>query len=368
MANFLEQLAEKAKSKESTLKNTLHVGQRQLSLELIQLVRDHWHPLPDRLDGDKRPGFAVDGSSRRADLVNGSVLFVAQSLIIGEGLNDLRADIEILPGTVKAEKMDRFADLMRQSLEISLAAEFAERIPEGSILYLDGALYGTLPQLYPLEGEGIPENRDYAHILLQDYRKLFRLCQDRNLLLISIAKTNRQALFSRVLQQRALTADADLQGDVREISDSALFDELTEHRAGYATPLILGTYSFHEGSTAVVLQRLDARTFPAILSFFVRFSDYDDALRVDVPACCVGRSDRLGELDHDLLPPAVVQPVVQVLMGDYGGLQVYNALAYVSDHEVRLTRHKMYDIYLPMIASVIGEEIRIDRSQRRFVE
>jgi hypothetical protein len=57
-----------------------------------------------------------------------------------------------------------------------------------------------------------------------------------------------------------------------------------------------------------------------------------------------------------------------LLRSDYGGIQVYNALGYVADVEVRLTKQKMYDIYLPMIADVLGEEIRIDRSERRFVE
>jgi hypothetical protein len=36
--------------------------------------------------------------------------------------------------------------------------------------------------------------------------------------------------------------------------------------------------------------------------------------------------------------------------------------------EVRLTKQKMYEIYLPMVAEVLGEELRIDRSERRFVE
>ncbi|HEY6042132.1 MAG TPA: hypothetical protein VIX58_08385, partial [Anaerolineae bacterium] len=63
-----------------------------------------------------------------------------------------------------------------------------------------------------------------------------------------------------------------------------------------------------------------------------------------------------------------VYDIIRVLMSDYGGVQVYNALAYVSDLEVRFTKQKMYDIYVPLVASVLGEELRIDRSQRRFVE
>ena len=78
--------------------------------------------------------------------------------------------------------------------------------------------------------------------------------------------------------------------------------------------------------------------------------------------------DRIADLDFRLIPPDLVLPVIETLRGDYGGVQVYNALAYVSDREVRLTKQKMYDIYLPMVSDLLGEEIRIDRSERRFVE
>ncbi len=365
MANFIDRLTERAREseKEKRLREALHKP-RKLDERLQQMVREHWHPLPQRTNGSKLPGFAVDGSSRRADLVNGSVLFVAQGLILGEGIKEGRADIEILPGTVEAKTMDRFADLMRQSLEIELATDFATQVPSNSILYLDGALYGTLPQLYPLQIKDLPGIPDYAKNLRGDYRRLFESCETRGIFLISIAKTNRQGLFSRVLQARAGV----MEEDQLEISDSALFDELTQHRAGYSTPVLLGRYSFNDQSTKVVLEDHGVKNFPSIASFFVRFTDYDDALRIDVPASCVGRDERIGDLPYDLIAPETVHDVIRVLMSDYGGLQVYNALAYVSDLEVRLTKQKMYDIYVPLVSSVLGEELRIDRSQRRFVE
>ncbi len=365
MTTFIDQLTNRLSDKRDALKDSFHVSQRKLDAELRAQVLKHWHaPLPPRSNGNKLPGFAVDGSSRRADLVNGSTLFVAQALLIGEGQNERVADIEILPGTVRASTMDRFADLMRQSLEIGLAKQFAAKIPEGSILYLDGALYGTLPQLYPLRADGIPEDRDYATILLNDYHELFETCQKRRILLISIAKTNRQALFSKILQKELRRRDEELQ----EVSDSALIDELTERKMGYSTPVVLGTYSFSAGASTVLLENADVKSEPAIISFFVRLDDLDDALRVDVPTTCVGRSECIGDLPFSLIEHETVLPIIEILRGDYGGLQVYNALEYVADVEVRLTKQKMYDIYLPMIADVLGEEIRIDRSERRFVD
>lgn len=347
------------------MKENFHLSQRKLDDELRAQVVLHWHtPLPPRGNDPKLPGYAVDGSIRRANLVNGSTVFVAQALLIGEELNERVAELEILPGTVRASTMDRFADLMRSSLEIGLARQFSEVIPSGSILYLDGALYGTLPQLYPLKAEGIPEDRDYATILLKDYHLLFESCERRDIKLISIAKTNRQALFSKILQKRLGRADDKLQ----EISDSALFDELTDRKMGYSTPVILGRYSFSAGASTVLLQNGGVGDEPAIISFFVRLDDLDDALRIDLPGSCVGETRRIGDLDYDMIPAERVLPIVGLLRSDYGGIQVYNALGYVADAEVRLTKQKMYDVYLPMIADLLGEEVRIDRSERRFVE
>lgn len=361
---FIGHLNDAIARKREALKVNLHSG-RRIDDELRAAVLQHWHmPLPPRVNGAKRPAFAIDGSSRRAHLTNGSTVFVAQALIMGEAVNEPITDIEILPGTVRPQTMDRFADLMRQWLEISLAREYAAKIPRGAILYLDGALYGTLPQLYPLKAEGIPEDRDYASMLVEEYRALFALCEERDIQLISIAKTNRQPLFSKILQRR-LGREGDA---VQEISDSALFDELTERRSGFSTPIVLGTYSFSEGAASVVIEREGVKEEPAIVSFFVRLADLDDALRIDVPASCLGRPERIGQLEVDWLPPEAVVPVIQLLQSDYGGIQVYNALAYVTDLEVRLTKQKMYDIYLPLIAEMLGEEIRIDRSERRFVE
>jgi hypothetical protein len=193
---------------------------------------------------------------------------------------------------------------------------------------------------------------------------LFQACEERDIQLISIAKTNRQALFSKLLQR-------DMQrSGVQEITDSALFDELTGRSKGYSTPVILGTYSFGEGSSAVVSEKEGVKEEPAIVSFFVRLDDLDDALRIDVPTCCIGRSERIGDLPYRILKNEheAAVPIVDMLQSDYGGVQVYNALAYVTDLEVRLTKQKMYEIYLPMVSEVLGEELRIDRSERRFID
>ncbi len=359
MANFIDRLSAQITQKRSQLLDRYHHGEITSSEQLRAVLSKHWHaPLPPAAVGDRRPGYAIDGSNRRADLSNGATLFVAQGMLIGEGVSETVADIEILPGTVESSKLDRFADLMRHNLEIGLARDYAGHVEPGSILYLDGAIYGTLSQLFPLEG--VP--RDYAQDLLVTYRELFDLCRSRNLLLISIAKTNRQPLFSDILQKHEGIQLP------QPISDSAFFDIWTDRKAGYVTPVLLGRRSFNSGSATVLLERADLKTAPAIISFFIRFADFEDPLRIDVPAFCIGRGDCLGDIDEELVDASIVQPIISQLLSDYGGVEVYNALAYAVDREVRLSKQKMYDIYLPMVADLLGEEIRLDRSERRFVE
>ncbi len=360
---FIGQLNERLTKKRDELKTNLHPSGKRVDAELRARALAHWHaPLPDARALPKRSAYAIDGSRRRANLANGSTVFVAQALALGENVNEPLTDIEILPGTVRAETMDRFADLMLRRLEIHLASEYAAKIPQGSILYLDGAIYGMLPQLYPLRADDIPLDRDYGTLLLQDYRALFARCIARDILLVSIAKTNRQALFSKIIQR-----DLGRQ-EIVEITDSALLDELTERHSGYSTPLLLGRYSFEQGKSNVVLEDAQVQTEPAIVSFFVRLAEMDDLLRIDVPAHCIGRGERIGDIDAEFLDAGSALPIVELLQADYGGMQVYNALLYVTDREVRLTKQKMYQVYLPMVAEALGEELRIDRSERRFVD
>lgn len=359
MANFIDQLSAQVAQKRDVLIGRYHHGELRLNDQLRSMVQKHWHtPLPNHPSLARRQAFAIDGSNRRANLSNGATLFVAQGLLLGENLNQAIVDIEILPGTIEAGKLERFADLMRHNLEIELACQFSKTIPTGSVLYLDGAIYGTLSQLFPLDG--VPH--DYAQDLLANYRELFATCETRNILLVSIAKTNRQPLFSKILQEY------EHMDPVQEISDSALFDEWTDRRAGYVTPVLLGRRSFSAGAQSTLLENQDLKSAPAVASFFIRFSDYEDPLRVDVPAFCIGRSERLGELDEQLLDCSAVESIVDLLMADYGGTEVYNALAYIVDREVRLSKDKMYDVYLPMVSNILGEEIRPDRSERRFLD
>lgn len=359
MPDFIDKLVlrvqEQADRLSQTLRSDAEVGEEALR----RLLEKHWHDLPSGLAtaAERRPVFAVDGSMRRANLANGAYLFVAQALVMGDGLEDTAVEVEILRGNTPRSSVERFADLLLQSLEVGLARDNVDKIPQGSVLFLDGALYGQLPQLYPLTIEGtrgsLPET------ILATYLYLFQRCRERDIGLISIAKTSRDALLSTILQE------GEGLSPILDIADSEMLYRWTDGKAGYSTPVILGRWGFTRGSQEL-LRRDEVRKAPAIVSFFVRLSDFDDAVRVDLPAFCVGSEARLGEVDGEILDHKAVEEIVQVLAGDYGGMEVYNALLYSVDREVRLKRRTMKEVYLKLIGNTLGYEIRLDRSERRF--
>jgi hypothetical protein len=141
----------------------------------------------------------------------------------------------------------------------------------------------------------------------------------------------------------------------------------TEQAAGVSVPVLLGSRGFTGGSRDL-LEQPDLAASPAIVSFFTRLADFDDALRVDVPAHQAGHDAALVDLEAGVLPDGCdgVREVLDLLRADYGGLEVYNALLYSVDREVRLRRDVVLEVYLPLIEDVTGVAVRRNRSDRRF--
>jgi len=369
MPNFIDRLNEQLshEHKQAELRNTLTEQAMPHEQDLRRLMKKHWHALPKLDRADRRPAFAVDGSRAVRHLANGAYLFVAQALMMGEGLEETEVDVRILPGATDSAVVERFAGLMMHQLEVRLAARFATQMPVGSVMFLDGALYGQLSSLYPIEmpsnGEALPNYVvDLPQAIVALYADLFQVCRTRQLVLISIAKTSHERAHGEAWW-RAAYADKPMP---REISDSEMIYRWTEQRAGCSTPILFGKSAFFRGSRRTLI---DMQSAPAIISFFVRLEDFDDALRIDVPASCLNRSETIEEVESEQLISAnEVQPILELIAADYGGLEVYNALLYSVDREVRLRQDVMDEVYLSLIQNALGNdvEIRLDRSERRF--
>lgn len=385
MANFIDRLSEQVEQKKADLTKTLRQDASANEESLARVVRQHWHALPAAGSVKRRPAFAVDGSRAVRHLANGAYLFVAQALIVGEQAGERQeeteADIRILPGATPTPFVDRFAELMMHRLEADLAKAQVSRMPAGSVLFLDGALYGQLPQLYPVKHDiGDTESETYAKELLNEivdnilkaYLHLFNSCAERNFWLVSIAKTSREATHAKVWWKDAFKEKRVKDEQIpQDISDSESIYRWTDRAAGFSTPVLLGQRSFTKGSEAVLLEKV--KDAPAIVSFFVRLAEFDDALRIDVPASCLQRTERIGDIapDEEILldrPEDLkrIAEILELVQADYGGLEVYNALLYSVDREVRLRQEMMDEVYLSLIQNTLGVEIRLDRSERRF--
>lgn len=373
MANFIDRLSEQVVQKKDVLKQTLRQDANAHEESLRHLAKKHWHALPKTLAAERRPAFAVDGSRAVRHLANGAYLFVAQALIVGERagerLEATEVDVQILPGATPTPFVERFAELMMHRLEASLASRYSDTMPKGSVIFLDGALYGQLPQLYPLRAaqQEIPAS-DLPERILQHYLHLFEMCARRKLVLVSIAKTSHEAAHTQVWWKEALKQKkVEPERMPYEISDSEVIFRWTDRAAGFSTPVLFGTRSFSDESRRVLLDSV--KDAPAIISFFVRLADFDDALRIDVPASCLGHAETIGAVEEEqLIDPDEVTPVLEFLAADYGGLEVYNALLYSVDREVRLRQDMMDEVYLSLIQNALGSdvELRLDRSERRF--
>jgi hypothetical protein len=95
--------------------------------------------------------------------------------------------------------------------------------------------------------------------------------------------------------------------------------------------------------------------------------EFDDALRIDIPGSCIGLKKTIGDIEEPrLFDVTQIKPILELLSADYGGLEVYNALLYSVDREVRLRQEMMDEVYHSMIESALGIPMPLDRSERRF--
>jgi hypothetical protein len=388
MANFVDKLVRRVEENKIKLSETLRQDARPHEEQLRALTQKHWRALPPSASAQRRAAYAVDGSRAVRHLANGAYLFVAQALVIGERTGERHeetdADVRILPGATPTPFVERFAELTMHRLEATLASQAANALQPDSVIFLDGALYGQLPQLYQVKEDDLRDTEaesfakkalnENVEQILRAYLHLFNVAIQRKLWLVSIAKTSREATHAQVWWR-----DAFYKNQVKDeaipnhVSDSEVLFRWTERAAGFSTPILFGKRSFAKQPEMVVLDKV--KDAPAIASFFVRLADYDDALRVDVPASCLGRRETIGDIETDaeilLDAPDDLQRVaaiLDILRSDYGGLQVYNALLYSVDREVRLRQEMMDEVYFSLIQTTLGNEVelRLDRSERRF--
>ena len=106
---------------------------------------------------------------------------------------------------------------------------------------------------------------------------------------------------------------------------------------------------------------------PAIIMFHIIPETGEQPLRIDVPVNCLGMNDRILDVSPFRFADShVIEDLISQLIADHGGRDVYNALLYVVDREVRLSPNVVDKVYKSILGSELKIPIEYDRSTRRF--
>ena len=93
----------------------------------------------------------------------------------------------------------------------------------------------------------------------------------------------------------------------------------------------------------------------------------DAPLRLDVPVNLLGDGRRIGTVSpFEFATPEIIEQVVSHLLASRGGREIYNALLYVVDREVRISRDVVDSLYKSIIKNELGLPVEYDRGMRRF--
>ncbi|MCB2173354.1 hypothetical protein KQH65_11505, partial [archaeon] len=172
--------------------------------------------------------------------------------------------------------------------------------------------------------------------------------------------------------------------------DVGILHDLKSQETGYTTPLMLGDYAIAKQIDQLVEnpekyreryfnrvspERRDWATqvisdipySPAIVMFHIIPKAQAQPLRIDIPACSLGIRKKITDVrPFEFIQPEKVQQVAQQITSDFGGRDVYNALLYIVDKEVRLGVKTVDTVYKSVLGKELGFPIEYDRSTRRF--
>ncbi len=353
-----------------------------IEIKLSNQLHLHWHNLPVPTSVYPRE-FSIDSSSAARTLANGIDLFVIRALLLGsDGTEFKQLKFELLKGIRDPTTASTFERVLRDLIEIEIVINNSDQLDEGFVM-IDGNLYGRfthmLQQLRLKGWETLPLQ------LLDAMLKLFDLCLEKNITLVGVSKFSK----TRVLCSAMLS---ELGTPVRDpdIMDVELLYRWKHGEEGFTTPLLLGEYAFVNEVRAMYdePERYRKRFFgsipqeqqdwgteiikqvplaPAMIMFHLIPSKNEQPLRIDIPASCLGLNDKIMDVSpFRFVKPEIVEPVVQQLTAAWGGTDVYNALLYVVDKEVRLASATMDKVYRSVLAREFDTPINYDRNTRRF--
>ncbi len=353
----------------------------------------HWSELP-QTDANYTNEYAVDSSSAVRSLRNGVDFYITRGLMLGTDNKPVKKlHFDMRQGSVDVSASFNYERILRDWIEIQIINDYIGEVSDNSIILLDGNLHGRYTHLL-----NIPENNrqtedgelientslmEQSLDLIHAMQTLYKSCEDRKITLVGVSKFSRTQNFTNALKRKKGYGSS-----TPVLLDVDVLYRWKEKSTGQTTPLILGVPKGVQKRGLNRLDRIKNRLMekersedttrriqaienyayaPAIIMYHMIASEYRQPLRVDILASCLGRTDTIMECDHlDFLKPDIVERITSQLVSDFGGRDVYNALLYVVDKEVRLSGKVVDTVYKSLIAKELGVPIEYDRSSRRF--
>jgi hypothetical protein len=356
--------------------------------KLKEGVKGKWLKLPEP-ETVKDREFAVDGSMAYRSLANGYDLFFARSLLIGN--NDFEEKkkfrFEVLRSVEDPDEAGRFLRLLMEYLEVKVVLDNIHDLSD-SIVFMDGSLYGRFTHYYReilVHGfEGLPLE------LISSMERLFRGCAKNDILLIGISKHSRSRALSHAIFREMFGKDVDRSSRAFIPSDVEMIYRWLKDMPGFSMPLVLGDYAVYWEIDSLMS---DARPFldkhfpdldaekkrwgkevleaipnsPAIAITYLLPEKGELPMRIDVPCNQLGIESRIRDVSpagFDL--PEKMEPIISTVLASRGGRDVYNALLYVVDREVRMRKATVDTVYKSILGDELGGVIEYDRGTRRF--
>jgi len=382
---FIGEFVQEIDQKKPSFQRLFGLDDKRSKIESIlkEELEHNWNSLPEPMNVFTEE-YSIDSSSASRTLSNGVDFFIIRALMLGTG-NYIKPKLrfEMVKGIRDYNVITGFERILRDLIEIEIVLDNIDDLPENSIVLIDGNLYGRFTHLLQELHLG-----GWYHLpleLLAAMQKLFDECEKRGIMLVGVSKFSKTRVLTTALLRPSYPSMSE-----PDFLDVELLYRWKHGETGYTTPLMLGDYAIAKQITQLEdnPEKYRARYFnristdrrdwatqviqdipysPAIVMFHMIPKKDAQPLRIDIPACSLGLRKKITDVrPFEFIEPEMVSDVVKQITSDFGGRDVYNALLYIVDREVRLGVKTVDTVYKSVLGKELGFPIEYDRSTRRF--